>query len=63
MKGLLKKDLLMIVKYCRFLVLMCLIFAVVSGFSTEDGGSQRELLFPGLSGAAGQHHAHHAHEL
>ena len=56
MKGLLKKDLLMIVKYCRFLVLMCLIFAVVSGFSTE-------LLFPGLSGAAGQHHAHHAHEL
>ena len=52
MKGLLKKDLLMIVKYCRFLVLMCLVFAVMSGFSTEEDGSGNFffLVYPVLLG-------------
>ena len=53
MKGLLKKDLLMIVKYCRFLVLMCLVFAVMSGFSTEEDGSGNFffLVYPVLLGS------------
>lgn len=53
MKGLLKKDLLMIVKYCRFLVLMCLVFAVMSSFSTEEDGSGNFffLVYPVLLGS------------
>lgn len=36
MKGLLKKDFLMIGKHCRLLAAMCLIFAVVGGFAVDD---------------------------
>ena len=50
MKGLFKKDFIMIGKYCRFLVLACLIFAVVSGFAAEDGGNFFFLAYPVLLG-------------